>query len=126
MVVTNHSIDKLYFPVKCNSGELTQVIVDVLEFTEGLNIDSHDWENGRYSPTPTIVEAAIALYRGHSVKEISRSDASAINLSKTSDTLAEIIKFTRDNSRKSICFVTGVPGSGKTLVGLNIATTAYG
>ena len=52
-----------------------------------------------------------------------RSDASAINLSKTSDTLSEIIKFTRDNSHKAICFVTGVPGSGKTLVGLNIATT---
>ncbi len=123
IVAANHYSDRLYLPIRCNADELTQVIADVLLFTEGMDINSNDWENGRYSPTPTIIEAAIALYRGHSVKDISRSDASAINLSKTSDTLSEIIKFTRDNSHKSICFVTGVPGSGKTLVGLNIATT---
>ena len=80
------------------------------------------WENGRYRPTPTIIEAAMALYNGHSVSEISRSDASAINLSETSDAISEIIRFSKEKSQKSICFVTGVPGAGKTLVGLNIAT----
>ncbi len=80
------------------------------------------WENGRYCPTPTIIEAAMALYNGHSVSEISRSDASAINLSQTSDAISKIIRLSKENSQKSICFVTGVPGAGKTLVGLNIAT----
>src|SRR6185436_4846559 len=76
----------------------------------------------RYHPTPTIIEAAMALYKKHSVREISRSDASATNLASTSDTIAEVIRESRKGNFKSICFVTGVPGAGKTLVGLNIAT----
>jgi hypothetical protein len=114
--------DKLLFPIKCNGELLSKVITDVLLFTEGSAIDPTQWEHGRYHPTPTIIEAAMALYNGHSVNEISRSDASAINLSETSDTISEIIRFSKEKSHKSICFVTGVPGSGKTLVGLNIAT----
>lgn len=64
----------------------------------------------------------MALYNDHSVTEISRSDAGAINLSKTSDAISDIIRLSKYNAHKAICFVTGVPGSGKTLVGLNIAT----
>jgi predicted metalloenzyme YecM len=64
----------------------------------------------------------MALYNGHSVTDISRKDADAINLSDTSDAISEIIRFSKQKSLKSICFVTGVPGAGKTLVGLNIAT----
>jgi hypothetical protein len=101
---------------------LPRVIAEVLQFVDGSQINPGEWEKGRYQPTPNIIEAAMALYNGHSVNEISRSDASAINLSQTSDTIAEIIRFSKEKSHKSICFVTGVPGSGKTLVGLNIAT----
>jgi hypothetical protein len=115
--------DKLLFPIKTNVALLGQVIKDVLGLVDGRDIDSHQWEGGRYCPTPTIIEAATALYNGHSVEEISRSDASAINLSKTSQAIADIIKTSKDKSQKSICFLTGVPGAGKTLVGLNIATT---
>jgi hypothetical protein len=114
--------DKLLFPIKSNANFLKQLLNSVLDFTEGAVIDSAQWESGRYSPTPTIVEAAMALYRGHSVHEISRSDASAKNLSDTSDAISEIIQYSKRNSQKTICFVTGVPGAGKTLVGLNIAT----
>lgn len=115
--------DKLLFPIKCNVELLDQVITKVLFLAEDVNIDRGQWESGRYCPTPTIIEAAMALYNGHSVSEISRSDASAINLSDTSDAISEIIHFSKEKSQKSICFVTGVPGAGKTLVGLNIATT---
>ena len=87
----------------------------------GEDIDNKEWEAGRYCPTPTIIEAAMALYNGHSVENISRSDAGAINLTQTSAVVSEIIKTSKENSKKSICFVTGVPGAGKTLVGLNIA-----
>ena len=114
--------DKILFPIKCNAELLNQVIAEVLLFTEGNAIDPSQWETGRYQPTPTIIEAAMALYNGHSVSEISRSDASAINLSETSDAVSEIIRLSKEKSHKSICFVTGVPGAGKTLVGLNIAT----
>lgn len=115
--------DKLFVPIKTNKTDLTQNIRDVLQHASGLIITPKIWENGSYQPTPTIIEAAMALYSNHSVMDISRSDASAINLSQTSDTISEIIKKSRDQSHKSICFVTGVPGAGKTLVGLNIATT---
>jgi hypothetical protein len=99
-------------------------IQSVLDFCQGdQSINIHDWEKGRYHPTPTIIEAAMALYNNHSVANISRSDASAINLSQTSEAVSEIIRNSKENSEKAICFVTGVPGAGKTLVGLNIATT---
>jgi len=71
---------------------------------------------------PTIIEAARALYAGHGVAEISRNDAGAINLKDTSEQLAQIIERSKTSGQKAICFVTGVPGAGKTLVGLNIAT----
>ena len=119
---TQHN-DKLLYPVKCNASILCEVIENVLKFCEGNNIDQIAWESGRYSPTPTIVEAAMALYKGHSVDEISRNDASAKNLNITTGKISEIICQSREKSEKSICFVTGVPGAGKTLVGLNIATT---
>ncbi len=122
IVATTHHNDKLLVPIKCNDEMLAQVIIDVLRFSDGNEINPTQWEVGRYQPTPSIVEAAMALYGGHSVDEISRSDASAINLSQTSDAVSEIVQFSKRNSVKSICFVTGVPGAGKTLVGLNIAT----
>ena len=85
------------------------------------SFDYNTWENSIYKPTPTIVEAAQALYKGHNVEEISRSDAGAINLSKTASCLNRIIEDSKTNNKKTICFVTGVPGAGKTLAGLNIA-----
>ena len=114
---------KLFTPIKCAASQINEVIAAALSFADGPSIAAETWEGGRYSPTPTIVEAAMALYRGHNVEEISRSDAGKENLSHTSVSVAKIIADTRANNRKAICFVTGVPGSGKTLVGLNIATT---
>lgn len=117
--------DKLLLPIKTGIALLGSVIENVLRFADGNDIDRTEWEMGRYCPTPTIIEAAMALYNNHSVAEISRSDASATNLNKTSDAIADIIRLSREFSRKSICFVTGVPGSGKTLVGLNVATKHF-
>lgn len=114
--------DKLLLPIKSDIANLGTVIENVLNFADGNDIEKTQWENGRYCPTPTIIEAALALYNNHSVTEITRRDASAINLSHTSKAIAEIIKASRENSHKAICIVTGVPGAGKTLVGLDVAT----
>lgn len=113
--------DKLFSPILSSIESLPNIIQNVLEFCKDEEIDQTAWENGRYCPTPTIVEAAMALYAQHGVEEILRSDASAINLSKTSEAVSQIINDSKENSQKSICFVTGVPGAGKTLVGLNVA-----
>ncbi len=122
IIATSPQGDRLFEPIGSTVALLPDVLRIVCELADAPAIDTESWEHGRYCPTPTIIEAAIALYGGHTVAEISRSDASATNLSQTSDAIMEIIRTSRKESRKTICFVTGVPGAGKTLVGLNIAT----
>ena len=114
--------DKLLLPIKTNAHNIKSVIDAVLGFADGEKIDPSQWEQGRYNPTPTIIEAAMALYNNHTVENIKRNDAEAINLSQTTSAIAEIIRISREESKKSICFVTGVPGAGKTLIGLDVAT----
>lgn len=114
--------DGVLSPRFCNADTLRSTMVSILSQEHGQRIDALEWQAGGYHPTPTIVEAAMSLYRGHAVEEISRSDASAINLAETSSAISRIIEYSRSRFRKSICFVTGVPGAGKTLVGLDIAT----
>lgn len=91
--------------------------------TKHCSLDIKTWDQSGYLPTPTIIEAAQALYQDHDVKEITRSDAGAKNLSATSSRISRIIDDSKTHSKKSICFITGVPGAGKTLAGLNIATS---
>lgn len=115
--------DEVAEPVLVGRGSLRGVFE--IEVTSGSTIqgtiDVNSWRSSGYRPTPTIIEAAEALYRQHAVDEISRSDAGAKNLQSTSDKIAEIIERSKGDGRKSICFITGVPGAGKTLAGLNIA-----
>lgn len=87
---------------------------------ETERIDPPSWNTAEYAPTPTIVEAARFLYEGQNVREISRCHAGAENLTKTSDAVIRAIRAARESGQKTICFVTGVPGAGKTLAGLNI------
>ncbi len=123
IVTTSHN-DNVIRPIKTNGESLHEILHAVLDFyNESQNVDSAGYAAGRYSPTPTIIEAAISLYKNHTVEEITRSDADAINLSYTTDTISEIITQAREKNKKIICFVTGVPGAGKTLVGLKVATT---
>ncbi len=114
--------DGLLKPIDCHADGLENVIRGVLSNSNETAINHQEWEKGRYRPTPTIIEAALALYNGHNVEDISRRDADTQNLTETSDKISQIIHHSKQYSKKSICFVTGVPGAGKTLVGLNIAT----
>lgn len=114
--------DRLARPIGVNAAGLLQAIHHLSRTWNNSPIDVAAWEAGRYRPTPTIVEAAQALYQGHAVEEISRSEAGAKNLTNTADYVANAIEAAKRNKRKIICFITGVPGSGKTLAGLNLAT----
>lgn len=108
--------------ILCNADNFESTIKDIIATqTVTQNINVSDWENSTYKPTPTIIEAAQALYKGHNVQEISRSDSGAINLSRTAKAINLIIETAKTKKQKSICFLTGVPGAGKTLAGLNIA-----
>jgi hypothetical protein len=111
-------------PFCCNAAGLGAAIALALD-DAGSNsapIAPSTWGAGSYSPTPTIIEAARSLYARHTVHDITRADAGATNLAVTSAAVERIIADARTRSRKAIVFVTGVPGAGKTLVGLNVAT----
>ena len=115
------SKDNVLETICCNEYEIAKYITEVsLKFIQD-EIILDDWINSLYMPTPTIIEAAQALYLGHNVEDISRNDASAKNLNQTTKAINKIIDYSKANNRKSICFITGVPGAGKTLAGLNIA-----
>lgn len=115
----------IHNPILCNSNNIKSAIDFVLSKEKKVYFDPNVWINSSYAPTPTIIEAAQALYKGHNVTEISRNDASAINLDRTSKAINEIIDYSKSNGKKSICFITGVPGAGKTLAGLNIANERH-
>ena len=115
------SKDNVLETICCNEYEISKYITEVyLKFIQD-EIIPDDWINSLYMPTPTIIEAAQALYLGHNVEDISRNDASAKNLNQTTKAINKIIDYSKAHNRKSICFITGVPGAEKTLAGLNIA-----
>ena len=115
--------DHLAQPLCVSSSGLAAKIKEVSDGSKLDHcIDPQTWLAGRYRPTPTIVEAAQALYSGHDVEEISRSEAGAENLTKTADYVSGVIENAKATNSKTICFITGVPGSGKTLAGLYLAT----
>lgn len=117
-------------PFCANAESLGRAIALALDSTSTISssgmscttVDPASWGTGSYSPTPTIIEAARSLYARHTVHDITRSDAGATNLAVTSAAVERIIADARTRGRKAIVFVTGVPGAGKTLVGLNVAT----
>ena len=108
-----------------NRKTITSTIAAILGTVSDSPLSMTTWSNSRYAPTPTIIEAAQALYRNHSVDDISRNDAGAQNLTETTAAISRIIDDCKSNGRKAICFVTGVPGAGKTLAGLNIANSRH-
>jgi len=113
--------DRVAAPCLANRETLLAIIERLNTKLSPEAVDVEAWAASAYKPTPTIIEAAQALYQGHNVREISRSEAGAKNLSDTGAYIAQVIDKAKRHNQKAICFVTGVPGSGKTLAGLNIA-----
>jgi DUF2075 family protein len=122
IITTSHQ-DNLVNPLKTNAANLEFTINEVLNFFGSSEvINAIHYVKGSYSPTPSIIEAAIKLYNNHNVADITRSDADATNLNLTTYYISETIEHAKASKKKIICFVTGVPGAGKTLVGLKVAT----
>lgn len=116
--------DHVFEPILANAESLSQMIATLLA-ENAQKIDLSRWGLSRYMPTPTIIQAASSLYLNHSVADITKTEASGENLQRTSDFVMNVIEHSRTNHEKSICFITGVPGAGKTLVGLNIAARQF-
>lgn len=116
--------DRIYNPLMSNADTLQRLINRVIENENAIPSEEDEfahWAISRYSPTPTIIEAASALYQSHSVEDITRHEAAGVALEETTQFVLDVIQKSKQNEEKSICFVTGVPGAGKTLVGLNVA-----
>jgi hypothetical protein len=108
--------------LKANADTLADVVIKAYREChnpQAATIDPATWDAAAYAPVPNIIEAAELLYGAHSVAEIHSALAEQKNLTATSDRLIEIIALARRDHRLVVCFVTGVPGSGKTLTGLN-------
>jgi hypothetical protein len=115
--------DDVAEPILSNGVGLDQLLLaTVRRFPNQAPLLPEEWLASGYKPTPTIIEAAQALYRSHRVDEITRSDAGAKNLSVTTARITAIVEEAKMKRHKAICFVTGVPGAGKTLAGLNLVT----
>jgi hypothetical protein len=109
-------------PRRCNEASLSSAILNARAQAVGIPVDAAQWGRAPYRPTPTIIQAARALYAGHAVDAIARNDAGATNLAVTSRRVEAIVDEVRRTGDKAIIFITGVPGAGKTLIGLNVAT----
>ena len=113
--------DKVVNPLITGKSGITNLLFKVLqEFPNETPVNSN-WTISPYAPTPTIIEAARTLYESHSVENITRHEADKVSTDRTIASLLDIIQTSKQRKEKSICFVTGVPGAGKTLVGLDVA-----
>ena len=104
----------------CNTQTLADLLEVVGSYDNGQQIDVDAWDSATYRPVPTIIKAAELLFSGHQVQDIVHASSDPKNVSATTDRLIEIIADAKHNNEHIVIFVTGVPGSGKTLVGLNI------
>jgi len=113
--------DKVLNPLISNNGSLAEIIQNILnQYPNETPVDDR-WTISPYAPTPTIVEAARSLYENHSVEDITRHEADNASTDRTIEYILSVIRDSEEKHKKSICFVTGVPGAGKTLVGLDVA-----
>lgn len=115
--------DDIYNPMITGEEHLQELIAKVLEHAGAKQEDGvvDNWLISPYVPTPTIIEAARTLYENHSVEDITRHEADKVSTDTTINYILEVIQQSKEKQQKSICFVTGVPGAGKTLVGLDVA-----
>ncbi len=113
--------DRVVNPLVTGETGIFDLITKVLDrFPDEPPVDNN-WAISPYAPTPTIIEAAKTLYESHSVENITRHEADKVSTDTTIAYIIDVIQKSKSNGEKSICFVTGVPGAGKTLVGLDVA-----
>ncbi|WP_417081852.1 DUF2075 domain-containing protein [Mobilibacterium timonense] len=93
-------------------------IVDLYGDDESIDFDK--WFNSPYYSTPTIIAAAVEAYSSHNLSDIAQSEAGQTNIDNCEEKIFRLIDYARENKKKCMCFVTGVPGAGKTLVGLDV------
>ena len=113
--------DRVVNPLVTGALGVSALIDAVLKRFPNETPVNPNWIISPYAPTPTIIEAARTLYENHTVEDITRHEADDVSTDRTIAYILDVIQKSKENQEKSICFVTGVPGAGKTLVGLDVA-----
>lgn len=115
--------EKVKSVIFANQSNLSDLILSAYtlhSLEEKCFLDLEKWDNSKYNPVPTIIEAAETLFACHGVADIAKASSSQENLKLTSQCIVEAIGSAQNSKSKIICFLTGVPGAGKTLAGLTI------
>lgn len=113
--------DKQIFLQRENMDTFTPKLTSIIDrYGDDEAIDFEKWFNSPYHPTPTIIAAAVEAYTSHDISQIAQSEAGQENIDECEKEIEKVINYARDNHKKCVCFVTGVPGAGKTLVGLDV------
>jgi len=116
--------DKQIFLQKENNNTFMSKINKIVKLygNDSCTLNFTNWLLSPYYPTPTIIETAVQAYSTHDISEIARSEAGQNDIDNCIKEVNKIIDTAKKESKKCICFVTGVPGAGKTLVGLDIVS----
>lgn len=113
--------DKQIFLQRENIDTLVPKIYELSQkYGDDEEFDFQKWFDSQYYPTPTIISAAVEAYSSRHLSEIARSEAGQDDINKCEEKINEVISYAKTNRKKCVCFVTGVPGAGKTLVGLDV------
>ncbi|MDE8342554.1 MAG: DUF2075 domain-containing protein [Acidocella sp.] len=104
--------------IDANAGSLVTALGAAIDISAPA-LDRQVWQTAPYRPVPPIIDAARILYARHNVDEILDSRAGAVSLATTHDAIREALGDACANGWHLVLFVTGVPGAGKTLCGLN-------
>lgn len=119
-----HYADKQILLQRENINTLIPKVAKVAEkYGDDRQIDFVKWFNSPYHPTPTIIAAAVEAYRSHDISQIANSEAGQDDIDRCEEQLNKIVEYAQYNKKKCVCFVTGVPGAGKTLVGLDVVAS---
>ncbi len=121
MIQTSVYDDGVVNPLITGEADISSLLKEVLDFFPAETPVNPNWVISPYAPTPTIIEAARTLYENHSVEDITRHEADKVTTDRTIAYILDVIHKCKEKREKGICFVTGVPGAGKTLVGLDVA-----
>lgn len=116
ILIPTKTVDKAEFrdEVQVLSPDKIAAILD--NNPEESVIDLKDWLNGDYAPLPTLIAAAKMIFNNERLPAIKRAESYGV--AKAVSKLKEIAQWAEENSGRALAFVSGVPGAGKTLVGL--------
>jgi hypothetical protein len=110
------NLDSMKDGVRILSPDRISAVLDGLEDADP--VDLTDWLEGDYAPLPTLIAAAKMIFNHERLPAIKRAES--LGVGKAVEVLRGIAKEARTNGERVLAFVSGVPGAGKTLVGLQL------